>query len=78
MHVLFLDDGYIMAHVDSIQCPNNCGRSYKGARRKYTLNRHLMFECGVDPQFQCQICQRKFPHNSNLKKHLLCVHQKFI
>ncbi|VVC28705.1 Zinc finger C2H2-type,Zinc finger, RING/FYVE/PHD-type [Cinara cedri] len=71
-------NGYTMSHIDSIQCPNNCGRSYKGARRKYTLNRHLMFECGVDPQFQCQICQRKFPHNSNLKKHLLCVHQSFI
>jgi len=52
-------------------CPNKCGRSYKN---KCSINRHLKFECGVQPQFKCYICYKKFAHNSKLKEHLGLVH----
>ncbi|XP_065203457.1 zinc finger protein OZF-like [Planococcus citri] len=34
-------------------CPNNCGRSYA---HKASLSFHLRCECGVEPQFECDIC----------------------
>ncbi len=53
-------------------CPNNCGRRYK---YKSGLNQHLKYECGVELQFCCPLCQRKFSHHSNLKRHYLITHQ---
>lgn len=61
-------------NVHRLPCPNDCGHSYKGTYRKKNLKRHLMFECGVEPQFQCPICQKRFSHKSNLKSHFWNVH----
>ncbi|CAG9760672.1 unnamed protein product [Ceutorhynchus assimilis] len=41
-------------------CPN-CNSSYK---QKGHLVRHIKYECGVEPQFQCQVCFRRFRHKS--------------
>lgn len=59
-------------------CPNNCGRSYKGTERKNNLKKHLVYACGVNPQFQCIICQKKFTYKSSLKGHLLMVHRQIL
>lgn len=53
-------------------CPRNCGRSYK---RKYHLNTHLKYECGVDPKFKCPYCSRLSHQKSNLKTHIVSVHK---
>lgn len=54
-------------------CPNNCGRSYK---RNCTVRRHLKFECGIEPKFECFICYKKFSYQVAVKKHLISVHKK--
>lgn len=61
-----------------IPCPNNCGHSYTGAYRKKNLKRHLIFECGVEPQFQCSFCQKPFRHKSSMKSHILLIHKSFM
>ncbi|XP_050536124.1 longitudinals lacking protein, isoforms N/O/W/X/Y-like isoform X3 [Daktulosphaira vitifoliae] len=38
---------------EEIVCPNKCGRKYK---HRGSVQRHLKFECGVKPKFQCTIC----------------------
>ena len=48
-------------------CPQ-CGKSY---RSKYSLKRHMIVECGKEPQFTCPHCHRKIRH-----KHDLVVHMK--
>ncbi|XP_065349492.1 longitudinals lacking protein, isoforms A/B/D/L-like isoform X3 [Cloeon dipterum] len=47
-------------------CPR-CGNSYA---RPHSLNRHLRFECGVEPQFECPICHKKSKHKHNLMLHM--------
>ncbi|KAL0132465.1 hypothetical protein PUN28_000309 [Cardiocondyla obscurior] len=52
-------------------CPR-CGNAYT---RLHSLNRHIKFECGVEPQFECPICQKKSKHKHNLLLHMK-THQK--
>lgn len=61
--------------MDRFECPNMCGRTYK---RKQCVTRHLKFECGVIPKFNCNICEKKFAHRESLKKHLVTMHKFFI
>lgn len=58
-----------------VYCPKNCGRCYKGIWRKYNLQKHLKFECGVEPQFKCLACSKSFSLKANLKMHMLVVHK---
>lgn len=45
----------------------NCGRTYAF----YTsLWRHQHYECGMEPKFDCTICQIKFAQKSNLDRHM--------
>lgn len=55
--------------TDPAICPNLCGHSYKGKSRKAHLKRHLIYECGVPKQFQCDMCLKKFCYNTSLQKH---------
>ncbi|XP_039284550.1 longitudinals lacking protein, isoforms A/B/D/L-like isoform X1 [Nilaparvata lugens] len=65
------------SHIVSVEstskfyCPNNCGRSYNN---KGNLNRHLRYECGVEPQFQCDQCSYLTKHKDHLRKHVLLKH----
>lgn len=56
-----------------IYCPKGCGRSYK---RLEHLKRHIGYECGVEPKYQCQICERRFVYNFSMKKHMVLVHKQ--
>jgi len=49
-----------------------CGNAYT---RPHSLNRHIKFECGVEPQFECPICHKKSKHKHNLLLHMR-THQK--
>lgn len=44
-----------------------CGNSYA---RLHSLSRHVRFECGVDPKFECPICHKKSKHKHNLLLHM--------
>jgi len=59
---------------DPVFCPNNCGRCYRGAGRKWHLNSHVKYECGVPKQFVCTICRKCFAQKSVLKTHYGMVH----
>lgn len=65
--------------IDLSECPsyypcpnNNCGKSYK---RKYTLNRHLYYECGKLPMYQCPHCTQKCSLKSNMNRHIIFKHR---
>ncbi|CAD6201835.1 GSCOCG00002802001-RA-CDS [Cotesia congregata] len=49
-----------------------CGNSYS---RLHSLNRHIKFECGVEPQFECPLCHKRSKHKHNLLLHMR-THQK--
>lgn len=44
-----------------------CGRQYCV---KSTLKRHKKYECGVEKQFQCKVCLRKFKRKDTLRFHI--------
>ncbi|KAG8308332.1 probable transcription factor Ken [Homalodisca vitripennis] len=48
-----------------------CGRKYKLLP---SLKLHLRFECGKEPSFSCQFCERRFHHKGSLKRHLYTIH----
>ncbi|XP_033231832.1 zinc finger protein 595-like [Belonocnema kinseyi] len=50
-----------------------CARSYKWKR---DLNRHLKYECDVNPQFTCNFCGKLFRRKSHMNGHIVQVHQK--
>lgn len=48
-----------------------CGKVYAF----YTsLWRHLHYECGMEPQFTCEICNLRFAQKSNLERHMRNMH----
>lgn len=75
---MFLDYNDSTANIHRIHCPNGCGRSYTGFRMKTILKRHLMLECGVNPQFQCYLCKKRYTRKSSLKSHIIVVHKLLI
>ena len=54
-----------------------CGRcTQRNYKRKAHLLRHLKLECGVEPQFPCFECGKRFKRASDLKYHETRVHNK--
>lgn len=53
-------------HPSSYACAR-CGNSYA---RLHSLSRHVRFECGVDPKFECPVCHKKSKHKHNLLLHM--------
>lgn len=63
-----LDHSQINNHIsNNYNSCNKCGKSYTTI---YNLKRHLRFECGVDPQFECVHCGTKFKHKHHLTDHI--------
>lgn len=50
---------------------NRCSVCHKTYSTKGALQRHVRYECGVEPQFRCHLCSRRFCHNYHLKTHLI-------
>uniref|UniRef100_A0A8D8VMX9 C2H2-type domain-containing protein n=2 Tax=Cacopsylla melanoneura TaxID=428564 RepID=A0A8D8VMX9_9HEMI len=46
---------------------HKCGNSYA---RLHSLSRHVKFECGVAPKFECFICHKRSKHKHNLLLHM--------
>lgn len=53
-----------------VQC-SQCGKGYSN---NGNLTRHLKFECGKEPQFQCPLCPLRTRHKNNLLSHMYCKH----
>lgn len=63
-----------LTRLDPAHCPNNCGRIYKGLYRKRHLRQHLVYECGVEPKFRCNLCSKRYSRNPQLRYHLITIH----
>ena len=50
----------------------NCARMF---RRQGTLTRHLTYECGQPPRFQCPYCRHKSKFSWNLSHHIRRKHK---
>ncbi|XP_050536193.1 gastrula zinc finger protein XlCGF66.1-like isoform X1 [Daktulosphaira vitifoliae] len=52
-------------------CPN-CGKCYK---HRSGILRHLKYECGVEPRFNCKLCWKKFARKEVLDGHMINIHK---
>lgn len=50
---------------------DQCPRSYKNKRG---LMKHLRNECGLDPRFQCTLCDHRSKRKDLLRVHLKDIH----
>ncbi|XP_049809532.1 zinc finger protein 2-like [Schistocerca nitens] len=66
------DGGKVSKEMQSLwyRC-HQCNRSYA---LKGSLARHLKFECGRDPQFECSFCHRRTKRKSSLVQHMFVKH----
>ncbi|KAF7272334.1 hypothetical protein GWI33_014883 [Rhynchophorus ferrugineus] len=73
---MYINTFFILGYNDN-EC-DMCGRIYL---RKSSLRRHQRMECGVEPQYQCPSCYRKFKHEHHLEQHcnakIKCTEDKF-
>lgn len=46
-----------------------CTRCTKCYQLRHSLTRHLKFECGIEPMYTCNFCDRKFKHKYDLSVH---------
>lgn len=65
--------GSSTAPTGGIYMCKQCGNSYA---RPHSLNRHIRFECGVEPKFECPICHKKSKHKHNLVLHMRTHQQR--
>ncbi|KAB0796476.1 hypothetical protein PPYR_10537, partial [Photinus pyralis] len=56
--------------IASHRC-DSCGKAYN---QSYNLSRHVKYECGKKPQFQCPFCVYKCKRKDTLKKHCIMLH----
>ncbi|XP_076237931.1 uncharacterized protein LOC143181433 [Calliopsis andreniformis] len=52
-------------------CCGRCGRSYM---RKDSLQRHVHWECGKEPQFQCPFCPQRCKRKAHWLRHIRRQH----
>lgn len=50
----------------------DCGKVYKYKR---SLQTHLRYECGKEPQFQCPLCEKRCHQKQALKTHIVSKHR---
>lgn len=48
-----------------------CTRSYSS---KFTLWRHLKYECGKEPKFSCMFCPKKAYYRTEISRHMKKKH----
>lgn len=54
---------------------DKCGRTYI---RRDSLQRHLQWECGKEPQFQCPFCPQKCKRKTHQTRHIRRQHRDMI
>ncbi|KAJ9596796.1 hypothetical protein L9F63_012177, partial [Diploptera punctata] len=54
----------------TVRC-SKCGKWYSS---NGNLMRHIKYECGKEPQFQCPHCPLRTRHKSSLLSHMYCKH----
>lgn len=63
-------DGHFENNQKTFIC-QRCSKAYKYSR---SLKKHLKYECGVKPQFQCSYCDYRTKIKSSLKRHIIRKH----
>lgn len=55
-----------------------CGKCNKKYARRQHIIRHVKYECGKQPVFQCPQCHRKYKRKDVLLVHLRNIHEIFV
>lgn len=60
------DSRFIEVQQETYPCPQ-CGNKY---RHRQNLKRHIVYECGKEPQFCCPFCKNRYRQKSKLLGHI--------
>ncbi|KAG5900386.1 hypothetical protein JTB14_033834 [Gonioctena quinquepunctata] len=51
-----------------------CTRCFKTYKHAHIMRRHMEFECGMEPKFQCSICGHKSKRKYEMTVHIRKKH----
>lgn len=63
------------SHAHGIFTCTTCSRTYI---RKDSLQRHILWECGKEPKFQCPFCPQKCKRKSHHIRHIQRQHRDVV
>lgn len=76
INIIFLRVWLYFSGVLYFVCPrSNCQKDYKSRNALYT---HLKYECGVKPQFKCDLCMKSFKQPGSFKSHMIAKHKQLV
>lgn len=61
-------------HQQDSKKPFNCPKCGRRFTVKGNMTRHLKYECGQEPQFQCPYCEFRSKQTSNVMSHIRTRH----
>lgn len=81
----FLNAGFVLSSppsstssVDQKTLTFKCDKCTKSYRYKHGLWRHIRYECGKEPQFQCLFCPKMCKIKTNLTQHMRLKHYQLM
>lgn len=69
------ENGKVKRAIKRSQGPFTCDNCNRRYIRKDSLQRHILWECGKEPKFQCPFCPQKCKRKTHHVRHMQRQHK---
>jgi hypothetical protein len=72
---LYFPRTFLILQFSVLRRPYKCPSCQNRYKHKCSLDKHIKWICGKEPQFQCNLCPRTFKQKYHCKSHMKIVHK---